>query len=191
MNFQQTAKHLRRCLPPLYILQLEDKTQKLVDVKRWVFFLTIGPCYFTALAIRNTRKIWKQPNYYAGYLKAKEKLWKHTSYFPSAESMEGFGRQKKKEQVQFTSLLSIGTHIRMTLVCFFLSHLLVKYRIKYPNHQGTKKFRSRVTIEKDFACDCFLTNATPPFGINVKQSGQYFEFQQLKKKTFRHTELFS
>lgn len=93
-----------------------------------------------------------------------------------------FWPTKKKEQVQFTSLLSIGTHIRMTLVCFFLSHLLVKYRIKYPNHQGTKKFRSRVTIEKDFACDCFLTNATPPFGINVKQSGQYFEFQQLKKK---------
>lgn len=56
-SFQQTAKHLKGCLPPLYILQLEDKTQKLVAVKGLGFFvLTVSPCYFTRLAVRNTRK---------------------------------------------------------------------------------------------------------------------------------------
>ena len=35
--------------------------------------------------------------------------------------------------------------------------------------------------EKDFVRDCFLTNATLLFGINLKQSDQYFEFQQLRK----------
>lgn len=35
-NFQQRAKHLKRCLPPLL---------------RGVFVITVGPCYFKLLAL--------------------------------------------------------------------------------------------------------------------------------------------
>jgi len=48
------SKAPKRCLPPPYILQLEEKTQRL-DGKDF-FVLIAGPCYFTRLAIRNTRK---------------------------------------------------------------------------------------------------------------------------------------
>lgn len=97
-SIQQTAKHLKGCLPPLYILQLEDKTQKLVAVKGLGFFvLTVSPCYFTRLAVRNTRKAWEQPNYYGRYLKAKEKkTWENTQVtLPLQSTWKIFAKEKR------------------------------------------------------------------------------------------------
>lgn len=119
-GFQQTAKHLKICLPSLNNLQLEDKTEVRQMLKGF-FVIIVGP-WRLALEIQEKCEssliimvtTWKQ-----------KKSYKTKSFSLSAESIEYFG-QKKKEQVHwFTKPLITGTH--MTLGVLLL--LLLKYRI--------------------------------------------------------------
>lgn len=120
LNRQQSTKKML-----ITSLQLEDKTQRL-DVQHF-FVLIVGHCYFTGLAIRNTSKIWKQPNYYGHYLKAKEKLWKHRSYSLSLCRIYGGGLAKKKRSRSSSQAFSaLGLASKQHLVFY----LLVKCRIK-------------------------------------------------------------